>query len=142
MQHQEILQPQTNRAMPGILAFLATCALGGAHLIVNTASFLTESPKNYGLYGGYVLGVSAVCLVFALAALALYQSWGQRLPQRGLQIVTWIGCAVISLLAIYTLTLAITTQDLRYLTFAGPGPWSLLAGPLLGFAAWRSGAEQ
>lgn len=123
----------------GTLACTAAVLLGGAHLVVNTRDFFSGGPlsgADYALYFGYVIGVSALCVIFGLAALALYQPWGQRFSRRMLQVTVWIGTVLITALAILTIIQTITTRDLSRLTFAGPGPWASACGPLLGLAAW------
>ena len=125
----------------GTAACTAAVLLGGAHLVVNTRDFFSGGPlgaADYALYFGYVVGISALCVIFGLAALALYQPWGRRISRRTLQVTTWLGCVLITALAALTITQAVATRDLSRLTFAGPGPWATACGPLLGLAAWHS----
>jgi len=132
--------PQQGRGL-GILACAAAVLLGGAHLIVNTRDFFgagTLGAADYALYLGYVIGISALCVIFGLAALALYRPWGRSFSRRKLQLTAWIGCVLITALAVLTIAQAITTRDLSRLTFAGPGPWATACGSLLGLAAWHS----
>lgn len=136
-------QPQQPRRL-GILACAAAVLLGGAHLLVNTRDFFsagTLGAADYALYLGNVVGISALCVIFGLAALALYRPWGRRSSRRTLQLTAWIGCVLITALAALTITQAIKTRDLSRLTFAGPGPWASACGPLLGLAAWQSRRE-
>lgn len=83
-----------------------------------------------------------LCGLFGSAALALTREWGRRYPRTLLLAFAWTGCALISLLALLTLAQTVATRDIGRLTLAGPGPWSLVCGPLLGLAVWRGGRER
>lgn len=140
MTRQTAAQPQPG-AWRGTAACATAALLGGAHLVINTRDFATAGTlhaADYALYLGYVAGISALCVIFGLAALALYQPWGRKFSRRKLQITVWVGCVLITALAVLTVAQAITARDLSRLTFAGPGPWASACGPLLGIAAWGS----
>jgi small-conductance mechanosensitive channel len=126
----------------GIAACIAAFLLGGAHLIVNTLDFVTQgrpTAASLGVYAVYVLGVVALCAFLGLAALALSRHGWPRLSRRALRGIVWAGAVLVTLLAVLTIYQAVAARDIGRMTFAGPGPWTTLCGPLLGLVAWRSG---
>lgn len=136
---QTITGPAPARTWPGTSACVAACALGAAHFIVNSAGFFADAGHaagDYLFYLVYVVGISLLCVGFGLAALGLYRRWNERIPRGVVRGITWVGCILITLLALLTIFQTVSSGELRYLTFAGPGPWSIIAGPLLGLAAW------
>lgn len=146
--------PQTPKSWLMRASAYAACAWGlvfaAAHLYWLLGGTL-GIPLGLALFANkplLVIDIIAIplCIIAALLALALVQSWGRRFPWQWLLTAAWAACALFVvhaapqipdwvILALGRRTTALTPAD-RFDLFLYE-PWFLVGGILFGVAAWR-----
>ncbi|BCJ38836.1 hypothetical protein Athai_63390 [Actinocatenispora thailandica] len=110
---------------------VALVGIGIAHTAVNGYSYLTHRDGTLALFLAFGLGVSV--LAFALAAVAW--RYGRPAGQPGTGTAARILVAVAAVLLCITAAQVLRNDPSVVWLPLGPGPWSVLGGPVLVLAA-------
>ncbi|MFC0561954.1 DUF3995 domain-containing protein [Halalkalibacter alkalisediminis] len=121
----------------GYAAFIWSIVFGLIHVywaVGGTAGFEGKSMSEVL----FIINLVAIvlCLVAAILALALVQSWGRRIPSWILLTAAWIACAVLGLRGGVGITQSMLQLDQIPLLLIIVEPFFLLGGILYGFVAY------
>lgn len=117
---------QPSRLLPwtGRIGGLALAGLGIAHILVNGSAFARDPGDSWHLF--LVFGIGVGLLAVALAVV----TWRYAVRGRG-GLVARVLVGLAGILCCHTLITVLRLHPEVLFVPAGPGPWSLIAGPTL-----------
>ncbi|GAB3084090.1 hypothetical protein [Isoptericola nanjingensis] len=115
------------RRIAGGVGALALAGLGVAHTVTNAVGFAADPEASWPLF--LIFGAGLSLALWAIAAVAWRYS--RRGAGRGARVVVLVAGVLCGALAVNVLRV----HPEVVLSPAGPGPWSLVAGPALLVAA-------